>query len=66
VFTYNPRNEWDICAGVAIIEAAGGRITDRQGLPYRFNQPDPLKKPLIGTNAHVHEALMAVLQESTG
>ncbi|HEX9871005.1 MAG TPA: 3'(2'),5'-bisphosphate nucleotidase CysQ [Candidatus Tectomicrobia bacterium] len=66
VFTYNPRNEWDICAGVAIIEAAGGRVTDRQGQPYRFNQPDPLKKPLIGTNAHVHAALMAVLHESTG
>jgi len=66
VFTYNPRNEWDICAGVAIIEAAGGRVTDQQGQPYRFNQPDPLKKPLIGTNAHVHSALMAVLHERTG
>ncbi len=66
VFTYNPRNEWDICAGVAIIEAAGGRVTDRQGQPYRFNQPDPLKKPLIGTNAHVHSALMAVLHERSG
>jgi myo-inositol-1(or 4)-monophosphatase len=63
VFTYNPRNEWDICAGVAIIEAAGGRVTDRQGQPYRFNQPDPLKKPLLGTNTHVHAALMAVLNE---
>jgi myo-inositol-1(or 4)-monophosphatase len=63
VFTDNPRNEWDICAGVAIIEAAGGRVTDRRGEPYRFNQPDPLKKPLLGTNARVHAALMAVLHE---
>jgi myo-inositol-1(or 4)-monophosphatase len=63
VFTHNPRNEWDICAGVAIIEAAGGRVSDRQGQPYRFNQADPLKAPLIGTNARVHQALMAVLQE---
>jgi myo-inositol-1(or 4)-monophosphatase len=61
VFTYNPRNEWDICAGVAIIEAAGGQVTDRQGEPYRFNQPDPLKKPLVGTNTHVHAALLAAL-----
>jgi len=66
VFTYNPRNEWDICAGVAIIEAAGGHVTDRQGIPYRFNQADPLKTPLIGTNAQVHEALMAVLHEANG
>ena len=66
VFTYNPRNEWDICAGVAIIEAAGGRVTDGRGQPYRFNQPDPLKNPLLGTNAHVHAALMAVLNERAG
>jgi myo-inositol-1(or 4)-monophosphatase len=61
VFTQNPRHEWDICAGVALIESAGGCVTDRQGQPFRFNQPDPLKKPLVGTNAHVHAALMTVL-----
>ena len=64
VFTCNPRNEWDVCAGVAIIEAAGGHVTDRRGEPYYFNQPDPLKKPLVGTNTHVHPALLAVLHES--
>jgi myo-inositol-1(or 4)-monophosphatase len=63
LFTHNPRNEWDICAGVAIIESAGGRVTDRQGQPYRFNQADPLKHPLIATNAHVHASLLAILNE---
>jgi myo-inositol-1(or 4)-monophosphatase len=63
LLTYNPRHEWDICAGVAIIEAAGGRVTDQQGEPHRFNQPDPLKRPLVGTNTHVHAALLAVLHE---
>jgi myo-inositol-1(or 4)-monophosphatase len=62
VFTHNPRNEWDICAGVAIIEAAGGRVTDRHGHSYRFNQPDPLQSPLVGTNGRVHDALLAVLR----
>jgi myo-inositol-1(or 4)-monophosphatase len=66
VFTHNPRNEWDICAGVALIEAAGGRVSDRWGQPYRFNQRDPLKKPLIGTNPSVHAALMRVLAEPAG
>ena len=66
VFTHNPRNEWDICAGVATIEAAGGRVTDRRGQPYRFNQADPLKNPLLATNAHVHAALMAVLDDDIG
>jgi myo-inositol-1(or 4)-monophosphatase len=66
VFTHNPRHEWDICAGVAIIEAAGGRVTDRQGQSYRFNQADPLKQPLIGTNPHVHAALLAMLNAPSG
>lgn len=61
LLTQNPRNEWDICAGVALIEAAGGRATDRHGHPYRFNQPDPLKGPIVGTNGHLHTALLAVL-----
>jgi myo-inositol-1(or 4)-monophosphatase len=64
VFTYNPRNEWDICAGVAIIEAAGGRVTDRNGQPYLFNQLDPLKGPFVGTNTHLHAALLDVLNHS--
>jgi myo-inositol-1(or 4)-monophosphatase len=63
LFTHNPRNEWDICAGVALIESAGGRVTDRQGRPYRFNQANPLKHPLVATNAHVHAPLMAILNE---
>jgi myo-inositol-1(or 4)-monophosphatase len=66
VFTCNPRNEWDICAGVALIEAAGGCVTDRDGQPYRFNQPDPLKKPLVGSNTWVHAALLAVLNAHPG
>jgi myo-inositol-1(or 4)-monophosphatase len=66
VFTHHPRHEWDICAGVAIIEAAGGHVTDREGQSYRFNQPDPLKKPLVATNRHVHEALLTLLRESGG
>jgi myo-inositol-1(or 4)-monophosphatase len=62
VFTHNPRSEWDICAGVALIEAAGGCVTDRDGRPYRFNRPDPVQPPLVGTNARVHHALLAVLR----
>jgi myo-inositol-1(or 4)-monophosphatase len=66
VFTHHPRNEWDICAGVALIEAAGGCVTDRDGQPYRFNQPNPLQKPMVGSNARVHAALLAVLNAHPG
>ncbi len=65
LFTHQPRNEWDICAGVALIEAAGGRVTDRAGRRYRFNQSAPLKAPIVGTNGHVHDALLAILHAAT-
>ena len=41
-FSLRPKSEWDVCAGVALVEAAGGvyvRLDDR---PVRFNQPVPI------------------------
>jgi myo-inositol-1(or 4)-monophosphatase len=64
VFAQNPRNEWDLCAGVALLEAAGGRVTDRHGRPYRFNQPNPLKPPPLATNGRIHAAALAVLRSA--
>ncbi len=26
---------WDVCAGVLVLEEAGGRVTTMDGLPYR-------------------------------
>ena len=41
MFTLVPKSEWDIAAGVALIEAAGGKITDKEGEPFTFNRPKP-------------------------
>ncbi|MCB9730982.1 MAG: 3'(2'),5'-bisphosphate nucleotidase CysQ [Deltaproteobacteria bacterium] len=62
-FTNKPRNAWDIAGGVAIIHAAGGRCSDRHGQPYRFNQPNPLKDGVCGTNGDVHEAILGVMKQ---
>jgi 3'(2'), 5'-bisphosphate nucleotidase len=35
----SPTHEWDIAAGCAILAAAGGAVTDPQGKPLRFAQP---------------------------
>lgn len=32
--------EWDIAAGQAVLEAAGGRVEDLQGRPLRYGKPD--------------------------
>jgi 3'(2'), 5'-bisphosphate nucleotidase len=32
--------EWDLCAPCALLESAGGKMTDCWGAPLRFNQRD--------------------------
>jgi myo-inositol-1(or 4)-monophosphatase len=61
-FTPKPRNEWDICGGVACLIAAGGHATDGAGKPYRFNQPDPLHVGVCGSNGFVHGAILELLK----
>ncbi|MEQ1512656.1 MAG: 3'(2'),5'-bisphosphate nucleotidase CysQ [Lysobacteraceae bacterium] len=39
---FAPTSEWDTAAGQCIVEAAGGRVLDRQGRPFRYNQRDTL------------------------
>ena len=68
-FSLTPKHEWDICAGAALIEAGGGRITDCYGQPLRFNQEKPLLPGIIATNAPLFEpirAMLAALKPSRG
>ena len=60
-FSLTPKHEWDICAGAALIEEGGGRITDCDGLPLRFNRPRPLLPGLIATNAALYEPTRALI-----
>ncbi len=61
-FTPQPRNEWDICGGVAVVTAAGGRCTDGSGQTYQFNRRDPLHHGVCATNGLVHEAIQTLMR----
>ena len=39
---FGPTSEWDTAAGQAILEAAGGAVTDLHGRPLRYNRRDSL------------------------
>lgn len=39
------KNEWDICAGNCIINEAGGKLIDLNGLPRSYNQKNTLISP---------------------
>mgnify|MGYP003393393246 CR=1 FL=1 len=64
-FSLVPKNEWDICAGTLLVTEAGGQVTDLQGQPFRFNQPDPLRAGLIATNGHLHTPILHLTRPGT-
>jgi myo-inositol-1(or 4)-monophosphatase len=61
-FTPQPRNAWDICGGVALVNAAGGRATNRLGQPYVFNLPNPLVDGVCATNGAIHTDILALME----
>lgn len=49
-------SRWDICAPIALIEAAGGKWTDFKG------QADPGCSAAILSNGHLHEAMLELVK----
>jgi myo-inositol-1(or 4)-monophosphatase len=56
-FTCWPKNEWDVAAGAALVEAAGGRVTTLDGRPLRFNRKDVKISGMIASNGLLHGQL---------
>lgn len=54
---------WDHAAGLAVIEAAGGRVSDLNGNPLDFSQGETLLKNrgVIATNGKLHHPTLAAL-----
>ena len=44
-FRFGPTSEWDTAAGQAVVEAAGGHVTDMHLRPLRYNARDTLINP---------------------
>lgn len=44
---FGPTSEWDTAAGQAILEAAGGSVTDHAGVPLGYGKPGFLNPPFI-------------------
>lgn len=50
-FSLGPKNEWDIAAGVLLVQEAGGVVTDKKGQPFLFNQEKVLVNGIVATSA---------------
>ncbi|MHC4336884.1 MAG: 3'(2'),5'-bisphosphate nucleotidase CysQ [Planctomycetota bacterium] len=56
-FTLVPKNEWDIAAGVLLVEAAGGKVMDKEGCRLAFNQQETLVSGLVASGLSLFDQL---------
>jgi myo-inositol-1(or 4)-monophosphatase len=50
--------EWDLAAGVLLVEEAGGTVTDHRGESFRFNRPVPRFPSLVAAPPRLHAKLI--------
>lgn len=62
-WTLVPKHEWDVAAGVALLQFSGGLVLGVAGELPKFNQPDPIFPGLIGFSATGIERLRPFLLE---
>lgn len=61
-----PKNEWDICAGVLLIQEAGGCCVDLDDEAISFNKVYPKVNGIIADNGRLHKQVMAALAPHRG
>src|SRR5579864_3897858 len=61
-FTLTPKNEWDVAAGAALVESAGGFVATLDNAPLRCNNRNPLLSGLLASGPNLREPLLAALQ----
>lgn len=61
-FTLTPKNEWDVAAGAALVESAGGFVATLDKTPLRCNNRNPLLTGLMASGPLLKEGLLSALQ----
>lgn len=62
-FSLGPKNEWDIAAGVLILQQAGGKVTDLTGDSFLFNQRQPLVNGIIAASMASYSSVTALIRQ---
>ena len=60
---FGPVNEWDICAMNAIVNGAGGIMTDLEGKELVYNKEDTLVNGFIASNNKIHDELLKLAND---
>jgi len=61
-FTLSPKNEWDVAAGAALVESAGGFVATLDNTPLRCNNRNPLLSGLLAGGPLLRTQLVDLLQ----
>ncbi len=61
-FTLTPKNEWDVVAGVALVEAGGGFVSTLEKTSLTANRRDPLLSGLLASGPLIKDELLALLE----
>lgn len=64
--TLTPKNEWDFCAGEAILNEAGGCVTDGRGNAFHYNRPQTRVPHLTASNGVLHGAVLRMFGQFAG
>jgi len=60
-FTLTPKHEWDVAAGAALVESAGGVVRTLDNSPLRCNSTSPLLSGLLACGPNLEQELLALL-----
>jgi myo-inositol-1(or 4)-monophosphatase len=61
-FTLTPKHEWDVAAGAALVESAGGFVATLEATPFRGNNRNTLISGLVAGAPGLREELFAALE----
>src|SRR5580700_7220107 len=61
-FTLTPKNEWDVAAGAALVESAGGFVATLDNAPLKCNRRNPLLSGLLASGPFLREPLLSALE----
>lgn len=61
-FTLTPKNEWDVAAGAALVQSAGGFVATLDNAPLCCNNRNPLLSGLMACGPNLREPLLGALE----
>lgn len=62
-WTLTPKNEWDVAAGVALVEAAGGFVQNLENCSLTFNNEFTFVSGLLAGGPHLRQQLTSLIQQ---